>query len=89
MSEVTFTITAKMEERWVNHFLNFLERMEIFGAIGHSELLAFYADGDGDFKPKFNFSDNVKAKPLFKVPYKKVSKRICVFDANNEKRNEG
>ena len=88
MSEVTFTITAKMEERWVNHFLNFLARMEIFGTIRHSELLAFYSDGEGDFRPEFNFSDNVKAKPLI-VPCKKVSKRICVFDANNEKRNEG
>lgn len=81
MSEVTFTITAKMEERWVNHFVNFLKRMEIDGAIGHSETLAFYADGDGDFRPEFEFSDNVKYRRMFRVPLKELSKPVFVYDA--------
>ena len=27
--------------------------MESCGQLGHSALVAFYADGDGDFRPKF------------------------------------
>ncbi len=29
--------------------------MESCGTIGHSELIGFYADGDGDFHPRFKF----------------------------------
>jgi hypothetical protein len=81
MREVTFTIKATMEERWVNHFLNFLKRMELDGAVGHSELIGFYADGDGDFQPKFDFSDNVEMKEMYRVPFKAVSNHILVYDA--------
>lgn len=48
-----FTITVDMEERWVNQFCSFLKRMEYDGSVGHSEKIAFFADGDGDFSPKF------------------------------------
>jgi len=53
MAEKTFTVTCTMEERWVNHFLSALKRMELNGRIGASDDVAIYADGDGDFRPKF------------------------------------
>lgn len=55
MSKKTITITATMEERWVDYFCSMLECMEGMGNIGHSCAIGFYADGDGDFRPKFNF----------------------------------
>lgn len=46
-------VECQMEERWIPHFLSFLRQMEIMGNVGTSDLLAFYVDGDGDFRPKF------------------------------------
>jgi hypothetical protein len=48
-----FTIEVIMEERWIDHFMSFLKEMEKLGKVGASELIGFYADGDGDFKPQF------------------------------------
>ena len=52
---VTITIRARMKERWVDDFLSFLRYMETCGNLGHSAVLGFYADGEGDFRPKFVF----------------------------------
>ena len=52
--KVKFIVECEMEERWVDHFCSFLEQMEYFGNIGHSEIIGFYCDGDGDFHPKFD-----------------------------------
>lgn len=49
----SFTITCEMEERWINHFMSFLHMIQSYGNLGHSAALAFYSDGDGDFRPKF------------------------------------
>lgn len=54
--EVTFTITATMNERWVDDFCSMLKCMESFGNLGHSNIIGFYADGDGDFRPKFQIN---------------------------------
>ena len=53
--EVEITIKAKMNERWVNDFLSMLKYMESCGNMGHSAVVGFYSDGDGDFRPKFEF----------------------------------
>ena len=53
--EVEITIKAKMNERWVNDFLSMLKYMESCGNMGHSAVIGFYSDGDGDFRPKFEF----------------------------------
>ena len=53
MAETTFNIKVTMNERWVNDFCTMLKYMERCGKIGHSALIGFYADGDGDFRPKF------------------------------------
>ena len=48
-----FTIEVEMEERWVNEFMSMLDKMEYLGDLGASRTVSIYADGDGDFKPKF------------------------------------
>lgn len=50
-----FNIHVSMEERWIPYFQSFLKYMESMGSIGHSAMVGFYADGDGDFRPKFTF----------------------------------
>lgn len=54
-NKVKFTIECEMEERWVDQFLSFLSYMQMNGVQGNSEIVGFYSDGDGDFKPKFCF----------------------------------
>lgn len=51
---VKFNITCTMKKRWVNQFCSFLKQMERNGNIGHSEILSFMSDGDGDFRPTFD-----------------------------------
>lgn len=54
-AEVTGAITYRMKRRWLPHFIAMLKTMQSFGNAGHSGHVAFYADGDGDFHPNFNF----------------------------------
>lgn len=49
-----FTIEVEMPERWIPHFMSMLKYMEHLGNIGSSRNVTIYADGDGDFRPKFN-----------------------------------
>lgn len=49
----TFTIKATMPNRWIPHFLAMLKSIEHNGNIGHSGAVGIFADGDGDFHPKF------------------------------------
>lgn len=51
---VEFDIHCKMNKAWANEFLSFLKTIESFGKLGCSRTVALYADGDGDFRPKFN-----------------------------------
>jgi hypothetical protein len=48
-----FTIKVKMQERWIPHFMSMLKYMEFLGNAGCSREVGIYADGDGDFRPKF------------------------------------
>ena len=63
MSEVTFNVKVTMDERWVDDFRSMLHKMYMNGAMGHSSVIGFYADGDGDFRPKFEFDREFHAKP--------------------------
>ena len=54
MENRKFSIDCEVPERWVDYFCSFLKHLECNGSIGHSALVGFYADGDGDFRPKFN-----------------------------------
>ena len=58
INDTDFTIKCSMKDRWVPYFISFLKRMSADGEIGHSELIGFYADGDGDFRPKFKFDSS-------------------------------
>lgn len=65
--EVEFTIKAKMDERWVDYFCSMLQYMEFCGKVGHSGLVSFYSDGDGDFRPKFEVDIDFKKKEGLKT----------------------
>ena len=48
-----FVIEVEMQERWIPHFMSMLKYMEHLGNIGSSRSVELFADGDGDFRPKF------------------------------------
>jgi hypothetical protein len=62
----TFTITCTMKERWIPHFLGMLGKMEQLGSQGSSRPVGIFADGDGDFRPKFKWEEGMpeEAKPI-------------------------
>ncbi len=82
MKEVTFNIEVTMNERWVNDFCSMLKYMEHCGNIGHSSIVAFYSDGDGDFRPKFKV-DRVfeKTKGYHKNDERTLPSIEVMFDA--------
>lgn len=53
MADKTFNVECTMEERWIPYFISFLKKMQYNGLVGYSGVVAFMADGDGDFRPKF------------------------------------
>ena len=60
MADKTFTIKVTMNERWVDDFCSMLHWMQSCGNLGHSSLVGFYANGDGDFRPQFELEQNTK-----------------------------
>lgn len=63
--ESTFTIKCTMKNRWIPHFIGMLRGIEYNGKVGHSGKVGIYADGDGDFRPQFDISLDIKAaKPI-------------------------
>ena len=80
MNEVTFNIQVTMNERWVDDFCSMLKYMEKNGAIGHSSLVGFYADGDGDFRPHFDIDREFDKKEG--IPRERINgKPEIMFDA--------
>ena len=75
---IQFTIHCTMKRRWASQFIGMLKQMQHLGSIGSSRKVTFYADGDGDFRPKFeceNKTINVAA------PTHLYSSGETVFDA--------
>ena len=68
-----------MEERWIPSFCAMLNRMQRNGEIGHSEYVGIYADGDGDFRPNFIWSDKVDLDNTIKI--NNPSGQMVMFDA--------
>ena len=66
MEDKTFNIEVTMNERWVDNFCSMLKYMEHCGNIGHSSLVGFYSDGDGDFRPKFKIDTEFNKVDGFK-----------------------
>lgn len=61
-----FTIKVIMKNRWIPHFLAMLKYMQTLGSMGGSRKVSFYSDGDGDFRPKFEWDNSLShdAKPI-------------------------
>lgn len=64
--EIEFTVTCRMKPRWVPHFLAMLKYMCYLGNVGSSRHVTFMADGDGDFRPQFEWEENLQdnAEPI-------------------------
>lgn len=60
---VEFTVTCKMRRRWAQQFLGMLKTMQYLGSVGRSREVTMFADGDGDFRPQFEWTDVVDAEP--------------------------
>ena len=60
-----FTIRVTMKNRWIPHFLAMLKHMQQLGNLGSSRLVSILSDGDGDFRPKFDWDKKLPsdAKP--------------------------
>ena len=77
---VTFNIEVTMKDRWVDDFCSMLKWMEHCGAVGHSSFVGFYADGDGDFRPKFSIKTHFEQKEG--MPKSKILRKPeIMFDA--------
>lgn len=76
---VTFTVTCTMRRRWARQFLGMLLNMQRLGVAGSSRNTTLFADGDGDFRPKFSVAsdglDIVPAEPM------KLASGDLFFDA--------
>lgn len=80
--EVEFNIKVTMNERWVNDFCSMLHWMESCGKLGHSSVVAFYSDGDGDFRPSFGIDREYEtAKGRWKKLDGQLPAPEVIFDA--------
>ena len=52
---ITFTVTCTMKRRWAEQFIGMLDCMRRLGSMGSSRTVKFYADGDGDYRPRFRY----------------------------------
>ena len=79
--QVEFTVTCRMRRRWARAFLSMLKYMQWCGNAGHSSYVGLYADGDGDFRPKFTESG---FGPFRMNPpcIRNFSGSNCTFDAD-------
>ena len=65
MSEVVkFNLEITIPKRWPKKLLQMLDCMRTCGKVGASRTVAFYADGDGDFRP-FDFKVDGKEVPTY------------------------
>ena len=60
--KITFRITCTMNARWARQFLGMLKTMQRLGSWGSSRKIEFIADGDGDFRPKFEWDEAAMAE---------------------------
>lgn len=80
--EVEFNIKVTMNERWVDDFCSMLNWMQSCGKLGHSSVVGFYADGDGDFRPKFEIDyEYEKTKGHWKRYEGELPELEVIYDA--------
>lgn len=58
---IEFTVVCRMKRRWASQFLGMLKHMQRLGNAGSSRSIGIFSDGDGDFRPRFDFT--VDAEP--------------------------
>ena len=79
---VELNIKVTLNERWVDDFCSMLKWMESCGNLGHSSVVAFYSDGDGDFRPKFEFDREFNNKEGYRSSNdKKLPEIEVIYDA--------
>lgn len=71
-----FTIKCVMDDKWVSPFLSMLKFMEHCGDVGQSRSVCILADGDGDFRPKFDTIGFIHKDPVI------GSNGEIIFDIN-------
>lgn len=81
MAEKTFNVKVTMEERWIDDFCSMLNWMQYCGSMGHSSLVGFFADGDGDFRPRFEIDTNYEKKDGIRSKDTPLSEPEVLFDA--------
>ncbi len=81
----TFTIQCEMDARWFPYFLSMIRKMESNGNVGHSCMVGIYADGDGDFRPKFI----VDGKPSLCEEYKEIVLPITEINVSENWTKDG
>ena len=77
----TFNIKVTMEERWINDFCSMLHWMQSCGKLGHSSIVGFYSDGDGDFRPEFKISMDYDRTEGYWREDKELPELEVLFDA--------
>lgn len=81
---VEVSMKFKIHKRWYKQFMGFLDQLECNSAIGHSSMIGFYADGDGDFRFLWKFDDCSGKKAEEKVAeYFKTVRPGLVDDSCN------
>lgn len=83
MSDKKVSLTVKFEnlnEKDRDALIFLFKTMENFGNIGHSDSIKFYADGDGDFRPKITDENNEELK----LPeYVKDEEKKYLYNSSN------
>ena len=81
---INLTININIKKRWIPTFLGFLNKLRHNSSVGHSSLVAFYADGDGDFRFKVDMpiKDNKEFLQAFSMENYKGEK-VNLNDLDN------
>ena len=80
-NNISFNIKVTMNERWVNDFCSMLKWMESCGNLGHSSIVGFYSDGDGDFRPRFEIDRRFEKTNGFRKGDKELPDMEVLYDA--------
>ena len=57
-----FDIHVRINKRWKDDFLSFLDNLQRLSEYGSSRMVGFFGDGDGDFKIEFSGMPSYKPK---------------------------
>ena len=57
--DITITVKCTVRKRWAAQLIGMFNTMQHLGSIGASRNITFYADGDGDFRPKFDLPSDI------------------------------